>query len=79
MSAKLVRYIPDTSAQKDIVVTLEEILEQARKGEYRAVALACIRRGTGYTTAYTNHDSLKLLGAIRMLESRLRSDIEEAE
>ncbi len=70
--------LPLSVESADIVKALEDMLEMARKGELRAIAVAGVRRDYNGVTAIHVEQSYgtTLVGALRFLENRLVREME---
>jgi hypothetical protein len=56
----------------DIVETLEDWLERAKKGEFSGVGLVATRRDDAFTTRFTRHANMpELVGALATLQWRI--------
>ena len=78
MSAE-VRTLPGLEANAELVKMLEGILEEARSGEIRAVAVASVKRSQTVATGYVIGDAsiFELIGAIEHVKLRIYlSDVE---
>jgi hypothetical protein len=60
----------------DVIRLLERFLEEAKRGEIKAVALAMVRPNRDVTTGWTTSDQLLtlLLGAVSGLQARMASE-----
>lgn len=81
MSGEILRLVPDAElctgeVSAEAVEVLEALLEEARAGKIRAVAMAVVRPDRTFSTSYNNSDAYTaLLAAVTVLQHRLVAEI----